>query len=97
MNLTGVVAVVVLALSPSAALAQAAKPPPPIPHPTDGYIVTRAENNCLECHDKPKDIGKKRQKGASVPAPVSHYGGKIEGKPEVIASHFTCTGCHAKR
>jgi nitrate reductase cytochrome c-type subunit len=97
MNLTGVVAFVVLVLPASTALAQATRPPPPITHPIDGYIVTRAENSCLECHDKPRDIGKKRAKGQSVPAPVSHYGGKIEGKPEVVGTHFNCTSCHAKR
>jgi nitrate reductase cytochrome c-type subunit len=71
--------------------------PPPIPHPIDGYLVTRQENNCLECHDKPRDIGKKRQKGANVPAPASHYGGKLDGKPELAGGFFNCTSCHAKR
>jgi len=97
MNPTPVVAIAVLSLFAAAALAQGTRPPPPITHPIDGYLVTRAENNCLECHDNPKDIGKRRQKGANVPAPASHYGGKVEGKPEVVASHFICTTCHAKR
>jgi len=69
--------------------------PPPINHPIDGYLVTRAENNCLECHDKPRDIGKKRSKGAPTPAPKGHYAG-LEGKPEIAAGHFNCTSCHVK-
>lgn len=97
MNPIRVVAIAVLSSFAAAAIAQGAKPPPPIPHPIDGYIVTRAENNCLECHDKPRDIGKKRAKGQSVPAPVSHYGGKLEAKPEIAGTHFNCTSCHAKR
>jgi nitrate reductase cytochrome c-type subunit len=72
-----------------------AQAPPPITHPIDGYLVTRAENNCLECHDKPRDIGKKRSKGAPTPAPKSHYAG-LEGKPEIAAGHFNCTSCHVK-
>jgi nitrate reductase cytochrome c-type subunit len=82
-------------LAPGPAPAQAT--PPPIPHPIDGYLVTAQENNCLECHDKPKDIGRKRAKGANVPAPASHYGGKVEGKPAIVAGFFNCTSCHAKR
>jgi nitrate reductase cytochrome c-type subunit len=97
MTLTRVVAIALMSSFVAAALAQGTKPPPPITHPIDGYLVTRAENNCLECHDKPRDIGKKRAKGQNVPAPVSHYGGKLEAKPEVVASHYICTTCHAKR
>jgi nitrate reductase cytochrome c-type subunit len=85
-----------LALAAPAAFAQGGTPPP-IPHPIDGYLVTKAENNCLECHDKPRDIGKPRAKGQNVPAPVSHYGGKLEGKPAVAAGFFNCTSCHKPR
>jgi nitrate reductase cytochrome c-type subunit len=77
------------------AMSAQAQTPPPIPHPVDGYLVTRAENNCLECHDKPRDIGKKRTKGAATPAPKSHYG-SLEGKPEIVAGHFNCNSCHVK-
>ena len=84
----------VLALA-FAAAAQA-QTPPPIPHPIDGYLVTRAENNCLECHDKPRDIGKKRAKGAPTPSPKSHYA-NLESKPAIAADHFTCTTCHTPR
>ena len=96
MNLTGIVAFAVSTLCASAALAQGPTPPP-ITHPIDGYVVTRAENSCLECHDMPRDIGKRRAKGQSVPAPVSHYGGKLEAKPEIAGTHFNCTSCHAAR
>lgn len=76
----------------STAIAQGAAPPP-IPHPIDGYLVTRQENNCLECHDMPRDIGKKRAKGLPTPAPATHYG-KLDGKPEIAGKHFSCTTCH---
>ena len=66
---------------------------PPIPHPIDGYLVTREENNCLECHDRPRDIGKKTAKGQPNPAPASHYG-TLSGKPPVADAHFACTSCH---
>lgn len=69
---------------------------PGIPHAIDGYLVTRQENSCLECHDLPRDIGKKRAKGLSPPAPTSHYA-KLEGKPEIAAAHFVCTSCHARK
>ena len=77
------------------AAAAQAQTPPPITHPIDGYLVTRAENNCLECHDKPRDIGKKRAKDAPTPSPKSHYA-SLEGKPEIAAGHFNCTSCHVK-
>jgi nitrate reductase cytochrome c-type subunit len=84
-----------LAFILSAAVAHA-QTPPPITHPIDGYLVTRAENNCLECHDKPRDIGKKRTKGAPTPSPKSHYA-SLEGKPQIAAGHFNCTSCHVVR
>jgi nitrate reductase cytochrome c-type subunit len=66
----------------------------PIPHPIDGYLVTKEENSCLECHDRPRDIGKRQAKGQPLPAPATHYG-KLEGKkPPVADAHFNCTSCH---
>ena len=79
----------------SAALAQN-QAPPMIPHAIDGYTITRNENDCLECHDRPREIGKKRAKGLSPPAPASHYG-KLEGKPAVADAFFTCTSCHHRK
>jgi nitrate reductase cytochrome c-type subunit len=70
-----------------------AQTPPSIPHPTDGYLVTKQENNCLECHDKPRDIGKKRGKAQPTPAPTSHYE-SLAGKPAIDSSHFACDTCH---
>ena len=77
------------------ALAQAPAPPP-IPHAIDGYLVTRQENSCFECHDRPKDIGKKRAKGQATPAPASHYG-SLQGKPGIANAHFDCTSCHVRK
>jgi nitrate reductase cytochrome c-type subunit len=85
---------VVLVLA-STALAQGPTPPP-IPHSIDGYTVKRQENDCLECHDRPREIGKKRTKGLSPPMPRSHYA-KLEGKPEIAGVHFVCTSCHARK
>jgi nitrate reductase cytochrome c-type subunit len=65
----------------------------PIPHPIDGYLVTKEENSCLECHHRPREIGKKQHKGQPLPAPASHYG-KLEGKPPVADAYFDCTSCH---
>jgi len=78
----------------SAAFAQG-QTAPRIPHAIDGYLVTRQENSCLECHDSPRDIGKKR-KGLPPPAPATHYG-KLEGKPKIDDAHFDCTSCHARK
>ena len=79
----------------SAVLAQG-QTPPPIPHAIDGYMVTRQENNCLECHDRPREIGKKRAKGVSPAAPTSHYG-RLDGKAEIASAYFLCTSCHVHR
>jgi cytochrome c-type protein NapB len=73
-----------------------AQAPPQIPHAIDGYVVTRQENNCLECHDRPREIGKKRAKSQPAPAPASHYG-KPEGKPAIAGGHYVCTSCHVGR
>ena len=78
-----------------AALAQG-QSPPSIPHSIDGYLVTRQENSCLECHDRPRDIGKPREKGLSPPAPKSHYA-KLEGKGEIGGKYYTCTSCHSRK
>jgi nitrate reductase cytochrome c-type subunit len=97
MKRPGIALLAALVLSAPGALAQGTKSAPPIAHPIDGYMITRAENSCLECHDKPRDIGKPRAKGHNVPAPVSHYGGKLEAKPEIAGTHFNCTSCHSAR
>ncbi len=82
---------IVIALAWSAAaLAQTA---PAIPHPIDGYLVTKQENSCLECHDQPREIGKKQARGLPPPAPMSHYAGS-GGKLAIADAHFECTACH---
>ncbi len=72
-----------------------AQTPPAIPHPIDGYVVDKDENSCLECHDKPRDIGRKRAKDIPVPAPKTHYASG-DAKPRIDAAHLLCTGCHKK-
>ena len=66
---------------------------PAIPHPIDGYLVTKQENSCLECHDEPRQIGKKPAKGMPPPAPLSHYDNS-GAKPTIADAHFQCTACH---
>ncbi|HYQ99890.1 MAG TPA: nitrate reductase cytochrome c-type subunit [Casimicrobiaceae bacterium] len=66
---------------------------PAIPHSIEGYLVMKQENSCLECHDQPREIGKKQPKGLPPPAPMSHYA-SAGGKPEIADSHFVCTACH---
>lgn len=84
----------VLALALASATFAQGQAAPPIPHSIDGYLVTKQENNCLECHDKPRDIGKKRGKGLPTPLPATHYA-KLEGKPEIASTFFGCTSCHS--
>lgn len=86
----------ILALAAAAAPLAQGQTPPPIPHEIDGYVVTRQENSCLECHDKPRNIGKKRAKGQATPAPATHYP-TLEGKPALAPAHFNCTSCHTRK
>lgn len=69
--------------------------PPMVPHGVDNFLpITASSNNCLMCHDKPADIGKKTAKGQPQPIPASHYG-KVDGKLALKGSQYDCMLCHA--
>lgn len=69
--------------------------PPMIPHAVDNFVPIKPDaNNCLMCHDKPADIGKKTAKGQPQPIPASHYA-KADGKTVLKGSQFDCMLCHA--
>jgi cytochrome c-type protein NapB len=68
--------------------------PPQIPHDIDAYLPIKADANaCLDCHDKPANMGKK-EKGRPTAMPESHYT-KVEDKWERSNSRYVCTQCHA--
>lgn len=67
--------------------------PPQIPHEMSDYLPIKADANaCLDCHDKPANMGKKA-KGRPTAMPESHYT-KVEGKWERNNSLYVCTQCH---
>lgn len=72
--------------------------PPLIPHKVDGYLpITSDANECLDCHDEPKLIGKKTKK-KTVPMPRDHYvdlrSSSDEMKEDIVGARYNCTQCH---
>jgi nitrate reductase (cytochrome), electron transfer subunit len=69
--------------------------PPMITHAVeDSLPITARANGCLECHDKPQNIGKPVAAGKAKPAPASHYTGTgsalaLDGR------QYNCMNCHA--
>jgi len=72
--------------------------PPQISHTIEEYLpITLEENECTDCHDKQRKIGKtERRTGKKIPMPMNHYGsfGGEGDKEEVSGSRYTCTQCH---
>ena len=69
--------------------------PPQIPHEIESMLpILAKDNQCLDCHDEPRSIGKKR-KGRS-PIPESHYAvmGDDRSKWKLSGARFTCNQCH---
>jgi cytochrome c-type protein NapB len=67
--------------------------PPQVPHNIDAMLPIRAdENACLDCHDKPANMGKKVQ-GKPTAMPQSHYT-QVEGKWERNNNRYFCNQCH---
>lgn len=73
-----------------------------IPHRVDDYLPLRITNNeCIECHDSPDQIGADRGNDDPVPMPESHYTdlrrdpGKVTGK--MINARFDCMLCHVQQ
>lgn len=70
--------------------------PPMISHAIDDSLpITARKNDCLDCHDKPQNIGKPVAAGKARPAPASHYPADAAGKPGLAGAHYNCTACHA--
>ncbi len=72
--------------------------PPMVAHTFVEYLPITMENNeCLECHDKPKLIDRDYIKGKKLSMSAAHYGGfgGSGDEDEVSGSHYTCTTCHA--
>ena len=72
--------------------------PPMVPHSVDEFLPITMENNeCMECHDKPKLFDREFIKGKKLAMSRSHYGGfGGAGDPdEVSGSRYTCSQCHA--
>lgn len=71
--------------------------PPLIPHIVDEYLpITMEDNECTDCHDRPKYLDRIYVKGKKLTMPRSHYGGfKGEGeKDEVSGARYNCMQCH---
>ncbi len=69
--------------------------PPLVPHRVDKYLPIKAKvNECLDCHDEPKKIGKE-VKGEPTPMKESHYVKSDAGKLSVSNKRYVCSLCHA--
>ena len=69
--------------------------PPQIPHEIETMLpIAGDENQCLECHDKPRQIGKNIKDKA--PMPESHYAAQGEKWRDwkMAGSRYNCTQCH---
>jgi len=73
--------------------------PPQVPHSVEMYLpisLVEEENDCLDCHDRRKLLGKTWVKGKKLPMPDNHYGsfGKEGGMDDVAGARYNCTQCH---
>ncbi len=69
--------------------------PPMITHAVEEHLpITARANDCLECHDKPQNIGRPVATGKARPAPASHY--ISAGTSKVLdGRQYNCMNCHA--
>ncbi len=69
--------------------------PPQIPHEVESMLpITRADNQCLECHERGEDIGKEEVRGGT-PMDKAHY--YTKGDPSewsVSGARYNCGQCH---
>jgi nitrate reductase (cytochrome), electron transfer subunit len=69
--------------------------PPMITHAVDEHLpITASTNGCLDCHDKPRNIGKPVAAGKARPASAGHYVTQ-GGAMALSGKHYTCMACHA--
>ena len=71
--------------------------PPQIPHGIEKFLpVVAADNQCLDCHDTPKYIGKPKNMDRRVknkaPMSRSHY--EDDSLETLDNARFNCTQCH---
>ena len=70
--------------------------PPMIGHAVEEHLpLTAKSNDCLECHDKPRNIGKPVAAGKARPAPISHYVSAGGTAPVLAGAKYNCMSCHA--
>lgn len=70
--------------------------PPMISHSVAAYLpLTAKSNDCLQCHNKPQDIGKPVAAGGATPAPRSHYVAAQSGALALDKAQYNCMSCHA--
>lgn len=72
--------------------------PPLVSHTVEEYLpITREENGCMDCHDRPTLRDREYIKGKKLAMTVSHYGGFSGGGDleEVSGARYNCTICHA--
>lgn len=71
--------------------------PPQIPHEVETLLpITRDNNACLQCHNRPDLIGQKIPESQPTPIPKSHYAELDPGQTtgEVSGARFVCSQCH---
>ena len=71
--------------------------PPGIPHRVDEYLpVLLEENQCLDCHDKPKYIDRPKNEDRTIknksPMSRNHYA--TEALEELAGARYNCMQCH---
>ena len=72
--------------------------PPQVPHEMEEMLpITRDDNQCLECHDRPDKIGVAERRGGA-PMDELHYSVRGEAGSEdgwkLSGSRYNCNQCH---
>ena len=71
--------------------------PPLVTHRLEEYMpITMEENECMDCHDRRKLLGKVWKFGKKIPMPDTHYGsfGNEGSSEDVAGARYNCTQCH---
>ncbi|MEE9494824.1 MAG: nitrate reductase cytochrome c-type subunit [Gammaproteobacteria bacterium] len=71
--------------------------PPQIPHRTEMYLpVVTADNQCLDCHDTPKYIGKPKNMDRTIKnkSPMSRQHYTDDTLDTMAGARFNCMQCH---
>ena len=73
--------------------------PPQVGHTMDEYLPITLENNdCADCHDRRKHIGREWKVGKKLPMPDNHYGSfnSQGGVEDIAGARYNCTLCHVQ-